>query len=60
MNLHDLFAIPLRRSPDRPALRFSAPDGARTDFTYAELFAESRRLAAGLHARGLRRGDRVA
>jgi malonyl-CoA/methylmalonyl-CoA synthetase len=60
MNLHDLFAIPLRRSPDRPALRFSAPDGTRADLTYAELFAESRRLAAGLHARGLRRGDRVA
>jgi len=60
MNLHDLFAIPLRRSPDRPALRFAAPDGTRTDLTYAELFAESRRIAAGLHARGLRRGDRVA
>jgi malonyl-CoA/methylmalonyl-CoA synthetase len=60
MNLHDLFAIPLRRSPDRPALRFSAPDGTRTDLTYAALFEESRRLAAGLHARGLRRGDRVA
>jgi malonyl-CoA/methylmalonyl-CoA synthetase len=60
MNLHDLFAIPLRRSPDRPALRFSAPDGTRTDLTYAGLFEESRRLAAGLRARGLRRGDRVA
>ncbi len=60
MNLHDLFSIPLRRSPDRPAIRFSAPDGTRTDLTYAELHAESRRIAAGLHARGLRRGDRVA
>ncbi|HVG09388.1 MAG TPA: acyl-CoA synthetase [Thermoanaerobaculia bacterium] len=60
MNLHDLFAIPLRRSPDRPALRFSAADGTRTDLTYAGLFAESRRLAAGFHARGLRRGDRMA
>ncbi|MEA2564333.1 MAG: malonyl-CoA/methylmalonyl-CoA synthetase [Acidobacteriota bacterium] len=60
MNLHDLFAIPLRRSPDRPALRFSAPDGTRTDLTYAELHAESLWLAAGLHARGLRRGDRIA
>ena len=60
MNLHDLFAISLRRSPDRPALRFSAPDGTRADLTYSELFAEARRLAAGLHARGLRRGDRVA
>jgi malonyl-CoA/methylmalonyl-CoA synthetase len=60
MNLHELFAIPLRRSPDRPALKFAAPDGTRVDLTYAELFAESRRIAAGLHARGLRRGDRVA
>ncbi|HWM95395.1 MAG TPA: AMP-binding protein [Thermoanaerobaculia bacterium] len=60
MNLHDLFAIPLRRSPDRTALRFASPDGARTDLTYAGLFEEAGRLAAGLHARGLRRGDRVA
>jgi malonyl-CoA/methylmalonyl-CoA synthetase len=60
MNLHDLFAIPLLRSPDRPAIRFSAPDGTRSDLTYAQLHAELRRIAAGLHARGLRRGDRVA
>src|SRR5215210_6760748 len=60
MNLHDLFAIPLRRSPDRPALRFAAPDGERTDLTYAGLFEEAGRLAAGLRARGLRRGDRIA
>ena len=55
MNLHDLFAIPLRRSPERLALRFPG-----SDLTYAELFEEARRLAAGLHARGVRKGDRVA
>lgn len=60
MNLHDLFAIPRRRSPGKPALRFSTPDGARTDLTYAELFDAADRLAAGFHERGLRPGDRVA
>ena len=55
MNLHDLFAIPLRRSPERLALRFPG-----ADYTYAALFDESRRLAAGLRARGVGRGDRVA
>lgn len=59
MNLHDLFAIPLRRSPDKPALRFSAEDSSG-DLTYAGLFEEARRIAAGFHQRGLRRGDRVA
>lgn len=60
MNLHDLFAIPRRRSPGKPALRFSSPDGERTDFTYAELFDAADRLAAVFHERGLRPGDRVA
>jgi malonyl-CoA/methylmalonyl-CoA synthetase len=56
MNLHDLFSIPLRRSPDKHALRL---EGGRS-LTYAELFGAADRLAAGLHARGLRHGDRVA
>jgi malonyl-CoA/methylmalonyl-CoA synthetase len=56
MNLHDLFSIPLRRSPDKPAIRL---EGGRS-LTYAELFGAADRLAAGLHARGLRHGDRVA
>jgi malonyl-CoA/methylmalonyl-CoA synthetase len=60
MNLHDLFSIPLRRSPDKAALRFSSPAGRPSDLTYAELFGAADRLAAGLHARGLRHGDRVA
>jgi malonyl-CoA/methylmalonyl-CoA synthetase len=56
MNLHDLFSIPLRRSPDKPALRLEGGGS----LTYAELFGAADRLAAGLHARGLRHGDRVA
>ncbi len=60
MNLHDLFAIPLRRSPDKPALRFSTPDGEPADLAYSGLFAAADRLAAGFQERGLRPGDRVA
>jgi len=55
MNLHDLFAIPRRRAPEKPALRFQ--DGT---YTYGELFARADALAAGLAARGVRKGDRVA
>jgi malonyl-CoA/methylmalonyl-CoA synthetase len=60
MNLHDLFAIPVRRSPGKPALRFLAENGTAEDLSYAQLFAEAGRLAAGFHARGVRKGDRVA
>ena len=55
MNLHDLFSIPLRRSPDKPALRFEG----RTQ-SYAELFGAADRLAAGLRGHGVRPGDQVA
>ncbi len=60
MNLLDLLAIPLHRAPQKPALRFRGEDGGSLDLTYAELFAEARRCAAGFAARGVRRGDRVA
>jgi malonyl-CoA/methylmalonyl-CoA synthetase len=60
MNLHDLFAIASHRSPEKPALRFSGEDGEAADLTYAQLFAEADRLAAGFRARGVRKGDRVA
>jgi len=60
MNLLDLFAIPLQKTPGKPALRFRGEDGGALDLTYAELFAEARRIAAGLAARGVRPGDRVA
>ncbi len=61
MNLHDLFAIPRLRSPDKTAIIF-APDGATTEreITYSSLHAEADRLAAGLQKWGLQRGDRVA
>ena len=63
MNLLDLFAIPRRRTPEKPALRFrnAAEDAAdETVLTYDRLFAAADSLAAGLAAWGLRKGDRVA
>ncbi|HEY2293147.1 MAG TPA: AMP-binding protein [Thermoanaerobaculia bacterium] len=55
MNLHDLFAIPRRRAPEKPALRFQDDT-----LTYGDLFARADALAAGLAARGVRKGDQVA
>jgi acyl-CoA synthetase (AMP-forming)/AMP-acid ligase II len=60
VNLHDLFAIPRRRAPERTALVFRSEAGTAVEWSYAELFAAARRLAAGFAARGLRAGDRVA
>jgi len=59
MNLLDLLAIPLQRTPEKPALAFREGGGS-LDLTYAELFAEARHVAAGFAARGVRPGDRVA
>jgi malonyl-CoA/methylmalonyl-CoA synthetase len=59
MNLHALFAIAAQRNPEKVALRFAA-EGSTTTLTYAELYAAVDRLAAGLHAWGLSKGDRVA
>ncbi len=58
MNLHDLFAIPCRRTPDKVALEF--PGAQPQVLTYAALYDAADRLAAGLQAWGLRKGDRVA
>jgi fatty-acyl-CoA synthase len=44
-----------RTTPDRVAIRFLG-----SDLTYAALDRRTMRLAAGLAARGLRRGDRLA
>ncbi|HVS02237.1 MAG TPA: AMP-binding protein [Thermoanaerobaculia bacterium] len=60
MNLSDLFAIPRQRDPQRPALRFEPAPGAARELTYEGLHRRAERLAAGLLARGLRPGDRVA
>ena len=59
MNLHDLFAIPRRRSPEKPALRFQ-DGGVETVLSYGDLFAKADALAAALAARGIATGDRVA
>jgi malonyl-CoA/methylmalonyl-CoA synthetase len=59
MNLHDLFSIALARTPGKPALRF-AGEGAAADVSYHKLFAAADRLAAGLQAHGVGKGDRVA
>jgi malonyl-CoA/methylmalonyl-CoA synthetase len=62
MNLHDLFAIPHRRAPDKIALQLldTIPTAVPDPLTFAELYAAVDRLAAGLHKWGLRKGDRVA
>jgi malonyl-CoA/methylmalonyl-CoA synthetase len=59
VNLLDLFAIPLRRSPGKTALRFQGEAGESV-LSCSTLFAEARSLAAGLQARGIGKGDRVA
>jgi malonyl-CoA/methylmalonyl-CoA synthetase len=55
MNLHDLFAIPRHRSPEKTALRFED-----VSLSYADLFAQADTLAAALASRGVGKGDRVA
>jgi malonyl-CoA/methylmalonyl-CoA synthetase len=59
MDLHGLFAISRRRSPEKAALRFRDGDEEKV-FEYDRLFTDADRLAAGLASWGLRKGDRVA
>lgn len=59
MNLTDLFSIPLHVSPHKVALEFRSSERT-VAWTYSGLFEVVDRLAAGLHAWGLRKGDRVA
>lgn len=49
-----------RWSGDRLAVVHEREDGARTTLTFAELDDQVRRVAAGLRALGVRRGDAVA
>ena len=44
---------------DRPALIWLREDGAERRLSYAELLAEVERVAAGLRALGIARGDRI-
>jgi 1-acyl-sn-glycerol-3-phosphate acyltransferase len=48
------------RHPERPHAHVREDDGSEYTVTYGRLWSETRRVAAGLVARGLRRGDRVA
>lgn len=48
------------QTADRPAVVHEAEDGATASLTFAELKAEVERVAAGLSALGIRRGDAVA
>ena len=45
--------------PDHPALVWAPRDGARRQWTYAELLTDVRRVAVGISARGIARGDKV-
>lgn len=45
--------------PDHPALVWAPRDGTRQQWTYAELLTDVRRLAVGISARGIARGDKV-
>jgi acetyl-CoA synthetase len=49
----------LRHDPERPALVHEGEDGRVRSLTYGELRAEVARVAAGLKALGVGRGDRV-
>lgn len=60
MNLHDLFAIPRRRNADKVAIEFVDETGQTRNLTYAQLHDAVDRLAVGLQAWGLGKGDRVA
>lgn len=47
------------RKPDHPALVWDPPSGDIRTWTYRELQAEVHRLAAGLQAHGITKGDKV-
>ena len=49
-----------RRTPDATAAIFRGEDGARREWTFAELSREAVRIAEALRDRGVRAGDRVA
>ncbi len=53
--IHQMIEVGECTHPERPAIRFN-----EQELSYAELAIASRKLAALLHQRGVRRGDRVA
>lgn len=58
--LIDVLAFHVERHPDRPHLRLCLEPERETVLTYADLDRGARSVAAGLCARGLEAGDRVA
>ena len=54
LSLVEMFAASVAAHPQRPLVEFEG-----REFTYAEMFAEARRFAAGLQARGLKKDERV-
>jgi acetyl-CoA synthetase len=56
---HDWFDVVADEHPDRPALRIVEDDGSDVAYSYAQMADRSRRLAAWLRARGVRRGDHL-
>lgn len=54
LSLVEMFAASTAEHPHRPLVEF---EGRK--FGYAELFAQARRFAAGLQARGVTKGERV-
>jgi acetyl-CoA synthetase len=45
---------------NKPAIIWESEDGRHRDITFAELYAETNRLAGGLRSMGLQQGDRAA
>ncbi|MFN8445776.1 MAG: AMP-binding protein [Caldilineaceae bacterium] len=60
MNLHDLFAIPRKRNANKVAIEYKDEQGQTSTWTYELLHDAVDRLALGLQAWGLGKGDRVA
>ena len=60
MNLHDLFAIPRKRNADKVAIESVDEAGQTSTLTYTQLYSKVDRLAVGLQAWGVEKGDRVA
>jgi len=54
LSLHDMFLRSARDMGDAPCLDFMG-----RSFSYAQVADEARRIASGLQARGLARGDRI-
>ncbi len=55
----DLLAAAVAEHGPRPAVVGRDRQGERAEWTYAELAYRARRVAGGLHAQGVRPGDRV-